>query len=211
MWWLVSWAITISSGFWVDLGSGIGGRVTAQWPILVVSLPPLSIIVCFLSLLIEPMAAGKVASFRAGMGFKLMPSICFLWFGRFFTALGPARRQYLAYRFRSFEALRGFSCRPSVQDQSALVAPLPSSAPGLTHALSSFLEALQRLSRHFLAFSERGSSACCVLSQFLPPRRICQRAQVGLFWELVLQQGSFSVKPLCLQDCRFLFFLWRRG
>ena len=133
----------------MDLGSGIGGRVTAQWPVLVVSLPPLSIIVCLLSLLIEPMAAGKVAFFKAGTGFRLMPSLCFLWFGRFFTVLGPARRSYLAYPFRSFEPLSGFFCRSSIQDQSALAAPLPSSAPGLTHALSSCLEALQPFSQHF--------------------------------------------------------------
>ena len=39
----------------------------------------LSIIVsALLSLLIEPMAAGKVAFFRTGKGFRLMPSLCFL-------------------------------------------------------------------------------------------------------------------------------------
>ena len=78
MWWPVPWAVAISSGFLVDLGSGIGGRVADQWPVLVISLPPLSIIVCLLSLLIEPMAAGKVAFLRDGMGFRFMPSLCFL-------------------------------------------------------------------------------------------------------------------------------------
>ena len=56
---------------------------------------------------------------------------------------GPASRRCLAYPFRSFEPLSGFSCRPSVQDRSALAAPLPSSVPGLLCPLSSCLEAFQ--------------------------------------------------------------------
>ena len=61
----------------MDLGSGFGGRITAQWPILVVSATSLSIIVCLLSLLIDPRAALKVAFFRAGTGFRLLPSLRF--------------------------------------------------------------------------------------------------------------------------------------
>ena len=166
MWWPVLWAVAISSGFRVDRDSGIGGRVTAQWPVLVVSLPPPSIIVCLLSLLIEPMAAGKVAFFRAGTGFRLMPSLCFLWFGRFFTVSGPASRRYFAYRFRSFEPLSGF-CRPSIQDRSALAAPLPSSAPGLLHALSSCLEALQWFAQFLACLGAWLVSSLCVVT--VPP------------------------------------------
>ena len=44
----------------MDLGSGMGGRVIALWPILDISLPPRSIIICFPSLRSVHRAVGRV-------------------------------------------------------------------------------------------------------------------------------------------------------
>ena len=52
----------------MDLGSGMGECVTALWPILGVSLPPLSIIVCLLSLRFVSRAAGKVRQVLHSLG-----------------------------------------------------------------------------------------------------------------------------------------------
>ena len=138
--------------FWGGGEGGGGGHVTAYWLILVISLPPLSVIVCLLYLVISPLAVGKVAFFRTGTGFRFMPSLCFLCFCKSFSEVVSCKKASLPCLpplgrneviSCSIAPLGGFSCRPLVQNHSSLSAPLPSSAPGPSCALSSCLEALK--------------------------------------------------------------------
>ena len=102
----------------------------------------------------------------------------------------------------SFGPLRGFSCRPLVQDRFILAASLPSSALTPLRALSSGLEALLRFARLLWPVSSLYIVA-------VPPAALANTG--GLVLGLVLQLGVIQCCSLRSPRLQVLFFLWSWG
>ena len=161
MWWLVPWAVDFGSKFRVDLGSGVGRLVTTRWSVLVISLPPLSFIICLLSLLLDPLAVGGRGCFlQSWDGFQAYTVPTFSPMQQVLTGLGSCKELLpcLPLLVLIFWASQWLLLLPFCTGLICSGSPLHSSSPEPPLVLSSCLETLQRF------VCSCGSS-----------RRLCQR------------------------------------